>query len=175
MYISMGTLLMRILICQYLRPMCLHLRSIWILLWIFVALDGSEWVLGESEFWSMWSSVFYLFCVRVTEIGEVGYSWVTVRITGGHIELEANHIWVKCNYPFYICCLPTHFPPIFVSLFFSLCHCHSPPSIIRKSSKLSYLLSNGNFHWVGISLVCSFEFSLIWVCVWNFGLGFCLI
>ena len=83
MYISMGTLLMRILICQYLRPMCLHLRSIWILLWIFVALDGSEWVLGENEFWSIWGSVFYLFCVRVTENGEVGYGWVTVRITGG--------------------------------------------------------------------------------------------
>ena len=31
----------------------------------------------------MWDSVFYLFCVRVTEIGEVGYDWVTVRITSG--------------------------------------------------------------------------------------------
>ena len=101
MYISMGTLLMRILICQYLRPMCLHLRSMWILLWIFVGLDGSEWVLGESEFWFVWGSVFYLFCVRVTEIGEVGYGWVTMRITGGHIELEANHRWKKCNYPFF--------------------------------------------------------------------------
>ena len=50
MYILMGTLLMRILICQYLRPMCLHLRSMWILLWIFVGLDGSEWVLIHVGF-----------------------------------------------------------------------------------------------------------------------------
>ena len=31
----------------------------------------------------MWSSDFYLFCVRVTKIGEVGYDWVMVRIIGG--------------------------------------------------------------------------------------------
>ena len=39
----------------------------------------------------------------------MGYDTVTVRITGGqsvkiettgkHIKLEANHRWVKCNYP----------------------------------------------------------------------------
>ena len=50
-----------------------------------------------------------LICVRVTESREVGYGTITVRITGGqsvkiettgrHIELEANHRWVKCNYP----------------------------------------------------------------------------
>ena len=42
---------------------------------------------------------------------EVDYGALTVRITGGqsvkiqtmsgHIELEANHRWVKCNYPKY--------------------------------------------------------------------------
>ena len=42
---------------------------------------------------------------------EVGYGTVTVRIIGGqsvkiettgrHIELEANHMWKKCNYPYY--------------------------------------------------------------------------
>ena len=45
--------------------------------------------------------------------GEVGYGTVTVRITGGqsvkiettsrHIELEANHMWVKYNYPKFKC------------------------------------------------------------------------
>ena len=60
-------------------------------------------------FWSVWGFVFYIFCVRVTENGEVGYSTITMRIIGGqsikiettgrHIELKANHMWVKCNYP----------------------------------------------------------------------------
>ena len=60
-------------------------------------------------FWSVWCFVFYIFFVRVTESREVGYGTVTVRITGGqsvkiettggHLELEANHKWVKCNYP----------------------------------------------------------------------------
>ena len=35
---------------------------------------------------------------------EVGYKLLTEEIkietTGRHIELEANHRWVKCNYPF---------------------------------------------------------------------------
>ena len=44
--------------------------------------------------------VFYLFGVRVTENIEVGYGALTVRITGGHIKLEANHRWVKYNYPY---------------------------------------------------------------------------
>ena len=42
----------------------------------------------------------------------MGYGTVTVRITGRqsvkiettgrHIELEANHRWEKCNYPFFL-------------------------------------------------------------------------
>ena len=44
--------------------------------------------------------------------GEVGYGLVTegitggysvkIQTTGGHIELEANHRLVMCNYPFYL-------------------------------------------------------------------------
>ena len=45
--------------------------------------------MGVSEFWERVSFdpfgvlFFYLFCVRVTEMGEVGYGWVKVRITNG--------------------------------------------------------------------------------------------
>ena len=52
---------------------------------------------------------FYLFGVRVTENSEVGYGALTtgitggqsvkIQITGGYIELEANHRLVMCNYP----------------------------------------------------------------------------
>ena len=55
---------------------------------------------------------FYIFCVRVTKSREVGYGTITVRITGGqsvkiqitgrHLELEVNHMWVMCNYPLII-------------------------------------------------------------------------
>ena len=55
---------------------------------------------------------FYISCVRVTESREMGYGTITVRITDGqsakieimdrHIELEANHRWVKYNYPIII-------------------------------------------------------------------------
>ena len=50
-------------------------------------------------------------CVRVTSALEVGYGGVTEGITDGksvknettgrQTELEANHRWVKCNYPYF--------------------------------------------------------------------------
>ena len=67
---------------------------------------------SESVFWSILECFFYLFGVRVTENNEVGYGALTAGITGGqsvkiqtmggHIELEANHRLVMCNYPKFI-------------------------------------------------------------------------
>ena len=82
------------------------------LIWVFVFFLGMFFMfkIWVRVFWSVWSFVFYIFYVRVTESREVGYGTITVRITGGqsvkiettgrHIELEANHRWTKCNYPF---------------------------------------------------------------------------